>query len=357
MTKRLWKIHSWLGLISGIALLVIGITGSLLVFRNELDLLVNPDYVRMDLAAGERKPLDELVTRVRATLPNHEVTGWLLPRETDLADLAYVTRHGENEPRIAFVNPRTGEIRGGTTKWNATLSGWLLELHYSFFADHAGVFIVGIFAVILCLLGLTGLWLYRDFWRNFFKLRWRASARIFFSDLHKTIGITSVAFNLILGFTGAYWNLPDAIGHFISGEAEEPTVTRHFYSDTVSFDKLIAQATKKIPGFQPTYLSLPEDTNADIVVYGAATSNPFRSDYGSFVSFDAQTGALKTATDIRQSGWWAQTTDAFYPLHFGSFGGLPVKILWCLGGLAPGLLAVSGSVIWWKRRQRKSVSL
>jgi len=61
-------------------------------------------------------------------------------------------------------------------------------------------------AAVLCLLGLSGVWIYRDFWANFTRLRWRASRQIFLSDLHKTAGITSVVFNLILGFTGAYWN-------------------------------------------------------------------------------------------------------------------------------------------------------
>ena len=44
-------------------------------------------------------------------------------------------------------------------------------------------------------------------------------------------------------------------------------------------------------------------------------------------------------------------TDSFEPLHFGTFGALPVKILWCLGDLAPGILAITGYILWWKRKR------
>lgn len=356
MTKRLWQLHSWLGLIAGIGLLVIGLTGSLLVFRIDLELLVNPDFERVDNRAAERKSLDELIGAVRRALPQSELTGWVIFTEPNLPDLAYVTRRGETESRLAFVNTCTGEIRGGGQKWNRTVSGWIYELHYSLFAGHLGVFVAGVFAVMLCFLGFTGLWLYRDFWKSFFKLRWRASRRIFFSDLHKTIGIASVAFNLILGFTGAYWNLPHAIGELVSGQESEPAVEGHFYNEGLSFDKLIEESEQKIPGFRVTYLSFPVKANEDIFVDGRASSNPFRSDYGSVVAFDAQTGRLKSASDIRQAGWWTQIADAFYPLHFGTFGGLFVKVIWCAGGLTPGLLAVSGFAIWWRRTRSRKTS-
>jgi uncharacterized iron-regulated membrane protein len=81
-----------------------------------------------------------------------------------------------------------------------------------------------------------------------------------------------------------------------------------------------------------------------------------RSPYGSDVSFDAQTGSLLAVNDVRRAGLWTQIEDAMGPLHFGTFGGLPVKILWCLLGLTPGTLAMSGFLIWRARRSRASQS-
>ena len=69
------------------------------------------------------------------------------------------------------------------------------------------------------------------------------------------------------------------------------------------------------------------------------------------MTFNSQTGAFEDLLDIRTSGLWNQISDAFMPLHYGTFGALPVKILWSIGGLAPGILAVTGFLLWWKRKR------
>jgi len=357
MTKRLWQIHSWMGLIAGIGLLVIGVTGSLLVFRNDLQALVNPGMLRVEPSSRGRLGLDRLLAGVVERFPDHEVTGWQLSGNPRLADMAYVVRHDTHDWRLVTVNPFTAQVLAGPMETSDTLVGWLLELHYSFFGDHVGMLVAGLFAVLLCLLGLSGLWLYRDFWRHFLRLRWNRSARIFLSDVHKQVGILTVVFNLVLGFTGAYWNLPHAISHLVHGEPES-TVPGRLYSQAISLESLAAAAVTVLPGLRPTYVQLPYEEGGEIRLLGRVpSSNPLRSDYGSSVAFDPQTGALKSVSDIRNAGAWEQITDTFYPLHFGSFGGGLVKALWCLGGLAPGILAISGFLIWRKRTRRNPATI
>jgi uncharacterized iron-regulated membrane protein len=353
MSKRIWQIHSWLGLVAGLGLLVIGVTGSLLVFAKELETLFNPEFMRVEAGAGPRLPLNELLRATSEALPDYEITGWLIRHdEPELADVVYAIAHGSDQWRVATVDPYTGRVLASPRENTATFTGWMLELHYMFFADHAGMLVTGVLAVLLCGLGITGVWLYRDFWRNLFRLRWRASARIFFSDLHKAVGIASVAFNLLLGFTGAYWNFTHVIGEWIEGEHEQPVVTGRMYADQISLDALVAEGARRIPGFRANFISLPSEPKAGFTLWGrVASGNPLRGSYGSTVTFDAQSGDFEAASNINEAGWWKQFVDMFEPLHFGSFGGWPVKIIWCLAGLAPGLLALSGTMIWWKRRK------
>jgi len=343
-----------MGLIAGLLLLVIGLSGSALVFRDELQLAATPQSLRVE-PTGSRRSLDSLLAAVNQSLPDHDITGWLMRREPHIADLMYARKHGARDVSVLTVNPFNGQILGGPQDPGGTLTGWLLELHYTLFAGHFGVFVAGLMALLLCLLGLTGLWLYRDFWGRFFTLRWRSSARIFFSDIHKMVGISSVAFNLVLGFTGAWWNLSHALGHLVEGDHEdEPPPGRYRFSVHLSLDTLAARSGEILPGFRPGYVSLPDGPEPGIVFYGrVASRNPLRSDYGSSVTFDAQSGKAQSSNDIRTAGIWAQLSDMFYPLHFGNFAGLPVKILWCMGGMAPGVLAISGFVIWWKRGSRR----
>jgi len=350
LKKRLWQIHSWLGLIAGLGLLVIGLTGSLLVFHEEIDTARLPHLLRVQPTPAGRLSFDVLLAAVEKAKPGETVTGWRLASAPDQADQLYLQRTGEKDLyRIAFLDPYSGEVRGDSPLVTRTLAGWLLEVHYSFLAGHTGVFIAGLFAFLLCVLGITGVWLYRDFWRAFFTLRWGRSLRIFCSDLHKMIGISSVAFNLILGFTGAYWNLTHVIGEWIAGEPPGPAA--EVTAARPSLDVALAAAQKAFPDFQLTYISPPP--SGEMMFYGRVTpGNPFRSDYGSTISFQLPEGTLREVTDIRKAGAWTQFVDAFTPLHYGTFGGATTKVLWSLFGLAPGILAVSGFLIWRSRYQK-----
>ncbi len=355
MRKRLWQLHSWLGLVAGLGLLVIGVTGSLLVFRDQIEALLNPALIRVGTPDAPRLSLDALLARAQSQLPTHEITGWTLRESTerDYADFVYVIDHGSDQWKVATLDPTTGRILATPRAYTATLSGWLLDLHYEFFADHVGLAVAGLFAVMLCLLGITGVWLYREFWKNLFTLRWRRGVRILFSDLHKFTGITTAVFNLLLGFTGAYWNLTHVISEAVNGEFHQPKMERRLYSPQLSLDGLTADAARRLPGFQPHFISLPSTPAGGITFYGAVEPrSPLRSPYGSTVGYDATTLAHTAITDVRTASVWLQGVDAFRPLHFGTFGGLPVKILWSLGGLAPGVLAVTGFAIWYSRRRR-----
>jgi uncharacterized iron-regulated membrane protein len=350
MKRLIYLTHSWLGIIAGLALLVIGLTGSILVFKREIDQWMSPGLVLSSDPSGARLPHDEYFKLLQSNLPDQLIAGWGMATEKGLADAAYVIPVGTTEGRMIYVDPATASPRGS----GETVGDWLLKLHYSFFADHVGEFLAGLFGVVFCLLSITGVIIYRKFWMNLFRLRWHMSARIFFSDLHKMVGISSTVFNLLLGLTGAWWNLSHLLAH-ATEEAPEPvvkTVARH-WSDGVSIDRLVAAARETLPGYQANWISLPREHGGDVMMFGATEGQGvLRSPYGSTVVFNGETGDLKSATAARDAGLGEQILDAFRPLHFGNFGGLPVKILWCLGGLAPAALAISGSILWWRRKNR-----
>lgn len=353
MRKRLWQFHSWLGLVAGLGLIVIGLTGSLLVFHDDIEAWLNPEIISVTPTPAGRLPASALLAAANRQLPGHEVAGWLYQLdEPGQADLLYVRKHRAPEWLIATVNPYTGEMLAGPRLGTTTFTGWMLELHYAFLADHTGAFIAGLFGLGLFLLGATGVYLYRDFWKNLFTFRVGRSARILFSDIHKFIGITSVAFNLILGFTGAYWNLTHVIGEWIQGhDDDKPASSVRLYAEPLDLDALIADTAQRIPGYRAGFVSLPSEEGWPITFYGQAPGHFLTGPYGSTVNYDAQTHAFKEAHDIRQAGLWARIADTFTPLHYGTFGGLTVKILWTLGGLTPGALAITGFILWRLRRR------
>jgi uncharacterized iron-regulated membrane protein len=355
MNKRLWQIHSYMGLIAGLGLLVIGLTGSLLVFPNQLEEAAQPGMFLAKSKLSIRLPLDVLVKGVEKNLPDHEISSWAFASEPRAVDWVFVVKHGRRERRLVTVNPYTGAILGGPMDGSRTVVGWLMELHYTFFARTIGILLAGILAVLLCILGLSGFWIYHDFWSNFIRLRWRASRKIFLSDLHKAVGISSLAFQLILGFTGAYWNIPSAIRQFHFGNGLPPEFPARHWSRNISLDALLQRARDALPGFDPVFIGFPAAAGAAIQILGHVGS-PFRGDYGSVVTFDPQSGAVKGTREIRKADLWTQITDTFRPLHYGTFGGIFIKLLWCAGGLTPGLLAITGFLIWRQRQPRNVLS-
>ncbi len=360
MRKRLWQLHSWLGLIAGLGLIVIGLTGSLLVFHDDIEAAINPELVTVTPTPAGRLPAAELLVSAERQLPGYSVAGWLYQLdEPEKADLLYVRKHGSPDWLFATANQYTGEILASPRLGTETFTGWILDLHYQLLADHTGLLIAGLLGLALFLLGVTGIYLYRAFWKNLVTFRWNASRRILFSDTHKFIGITSVAFNLILGFTGAWWNLTHVIGHWIEGHDEEkPAAAVRYYAEPLNIDALIADTDKHIPGYLPRFVSLPsEEGGWPVTFYGQAPGHFLTGPYGSTVSYDPQTHVFKESYDIRQAGLWSRIADTFTPLHYGTFGGLPVKILWCLGGLTPGALAITGFVMWRLRRRQTRTSV
>jgi uncharacterized iron-regulated membrane protein len=144
------------------------------------------------------------------------------------------------------------------------------------------------------------------------------------------------------------------IGEELQGTPEPSPMERRLYADSLSLDAIVADAAQRLPGYRANYISLPWAAGGDVTLYGSfSDAGPLRSPYGTHVAYDSQTGIHKSTFDLRTAGAWAQAVDAFTPLHFGNFGGLPIKLLWCLGGLTPGVLAVSGFIIWQQRRRKR----
>lgn len=351
-TKTIWKIHSWLGLLAGIPLVIIAFTGSVLVFKDEINAQLIPDRVIVAPTEAGALSLDARISALQTALPEHEVAGIAFYPQPERADFVYVIEHGTDEWLHVFQNPYTTEVLGKPRSTDSELMGWFLELHYTLLAGEIGVAICGVLAVLLCLLGITGFFIYRKFWKNLFTLRWRASARVLTGNLHKRLGVISAPVFMILGLTGAVWNLLHVFEELQHDHHDEVPPAQHlFYNKGLSFDKMAGEAIDYIPEFNLRYLSFPWEAGRPIRYYGEfIRQSGLRSPYHSTVSFDAETGIYQAHARIDEAPVVHQIYDTFTSLHFGTFGGWVTRVFWCVLGAAPGYLALSGFFIWWKRR-------
>ncbi len=352
--KTLFKLHGWMGLFAFIPLLVICVTGSILVFKYELESVLRPHMVTVT-EGEQRLSFDTLKNNVNSKFKNYEIVGWVLFQNHERSDVVYLMPKGTENWQHIYVNSFNGAILSSPVAKDEYISDWLLELHANFLLNDTGLVITTIYSILLIFLGITGLMLYKKFWKTLFKIRWQARRILFFSDFHKQVGFFSAPIFLILGITGGYWNIAHLVHeyeHHNSGDAF--VMQERLYNDAVSIDAVVQQATDRFDNFTPTYITFPYEGDVQFTVYGDVNSrNPLNSEYASSATFNRQSGEFMSSFDIRSAPFLHVFLDSFRPLHFGLFAGLPIRILWCIAGLMPLILSITGVYMWTVRRKKK----
>lgn len=356
MRKTLFKWHSYGALIALLPIFIISVTGAILVFKVEIDTLLRPQH--MTISADEqtqRVSLDSMMEQVLLANPDYELAGWEIFDNKWRSDAGYLKMRGTDDWYKVYVDQYQGLLLSEPQPMDHYLTDWLLELHYTFLLHVKGAMVGATAAIIMLFLGISGIILYRRFWANFFTLRFNAAKRILFSDLHKLVGILSSPVLIIIAFTGGYWNIAGIL-HEMEHEAEgHHYIQKPYHSPDISFEQLMQQAEQTIASYKAGYLAIPHEPDKQITFYGAVdSSNPLNSEYASTVTFDKITGELIRHTDIRQASGLHVFVDSFRKLHFGYFAGLPSRILWCILGLAPLLLGITGLVLYLIRKGKVS---
>ncbi|WP_144212371.1 PepSY-associated TM helix domain-containing protein [Shewanella donghaensis] len=359
MRKTLFKWHSYGALVAMLPLLIISITGSILVFKVEIDSLLRPAHMLVNASdTSPRVNLDTLMATTLKANPSFELGGWELFDDKQRSDAAYLIKRGTEDWSKVYINQYSGDLLSEPQSMDHYITDWLLELHYSFLLHTNGAIVGFVAALMMLFLGISGIILYRRFWAKLFTLRFKAVRRILFSDIHKFIGILSSPILIVMAITGGYWNIAGIL-HEVNEHAdgEHIYITAPLHSPDISFEALRLQSSTEIESYRAGYLAMPHEPDRQISFYGEVDSNnPLNSEYASMVKFDRATGSLISKQDIREAGFLMVFLDSFRKLHFGYFGGLISRIIWCIVGLMPVLLGFTGLYLYWTRRSLKQAS-
>ena len=355
----IFTLHRYLGLTVGLMIIIVGLTGSLLVFEQDVDRwIIAQQYGAITPQAAQVSP-ESVMNTIQARYAARKELKLFRIYVPEAADVPYVGQLATtNDQRTeVFINPYTGAVLG-ERQTGKTPIGIMLQLHVSLMAGETGAIIVGIIALLLCILSLTGLLLWPG-WRKLiagFKIKFDAHPKRVNFDMHKVAGITAAVFLLFTGFTGFCWNF---------GSFTEPII----YAVTFT-PKLPDITSKPIPGQSP--LSLTKQLSiADSTLPGAITKSIYFPDkpeealqirkklpqetesYGnSNVYLDQYSGEVLRVDNALQMRLGDRVLNYFTPLHYGTFGGLPTRILYVFVGLAPLTLFITGFAMWWYRKRR-----
>jgi uncharacterized iron-regulated membrane protein len=353
--KTAFRWHRWLGLASGLLMLVIGTSGAIAVFKAELDWLVTP-ALRATHPAGPRPTADAFAATLAAAYPRSSLDSLELAPAAGFAHRATI-RTATGVAREVFLDPATAAVRGDrgiSGGYFSSLHNFVRQFHVRLLMGAWGRVFVGVFGVVLALSCLTGLYVYRRWLAGLWRLRWRgltAPARA--RELHKWVGLWALLFNLMIAVTGAVLGLENlAAGidrHWLGRPPAAAALPRATAAGTpLAPAALVARAEAAFPDLHATLLALPRRAGDPAIVRGDAGVLIARQQ--NHVVLDPVSGAVLAVADRRQATGWARVYLALDPLHFGYFGGYTVKALWLLLGLTPGLLSVTGFWLWWRRR-------
>lgn len=354
--NRLFVLHSWAGIVTGLLMFIVCFSGAVVVFKNEIDLWANPSLAQLPRSAPPA-PLDAVLGQLQARYPGAMVETIALPDAVNPSYFAYVRERGapaSTRTKVALRSD-TGAVVGPV---DSQLGQYLRMLHvFLFFGPR---WIVGFLGVAMLVLIGTGIVIHRKILAELFTQRWGRSFRVVMSDLHKSAGIWGLGFHLLIAATGAWMGLAPLFEQgyryvmtptgSAGAKAPRPALPA---PPLQSLDAMYATAQQAVPGLEARYVSLRRWTTAGAEVSFTGTLRGHLASTAR-VDIDAATGVPKKVHDPRTQGFWSMVDGLMEPLHFGDFGGLALKWLYFVLGMTPAFLSISGTLIWLDaRRQRR----
>ena len=216
LRRALFQVHLWTGLAIGLYILVLSVTGSVLVYRNELDryfATVRPAYD----AKATRLTTDQLRAAAERVYPGWEITrvGDTITRRNPTIEI-WVERSGEKRERL--FNPYTGADLGDSVTQGEYFVLWLARLHDELLFDRPGRYWNGMLSLVMTVLVVTGLvvwWPGSGRWKRSLQIKWSSGWRRFNWDLHGAVGFWLFLFMLMWGISGFYLGVPEPFSNFV----------------------------------------------------------------------------------------------------------------------------------------------
>lgn len=354
--RAVFNLHLYIGLTAGLFVVLSGLTGSMLVFREEIEELMHPELM-VTAVRGERVPVQAVLDTAKRAYPEDSLVSMRMPRT---AQQTYVLKMNDAHGLSVYADPYSGEILGAHRQED-TLMGWIALVHTELLMGEGGKTILGISALLLICMSVTGfiLWWPPDgkFSRGF-KVHWHAPWKKLAFELHRATGIYTVMFFLLIAFTGVSLVFNKTIAEFTNFLTASPPRPVPPLSDsqraersTLSVDDLLRQADRILPA-PTTWVNFPRTPEAPLVVRKKLPEEPHPNGR-SFIYFDQYAGEVLLIENALAAPTGTRIYNTLYPIHIGVIGGLPTRVLQVMIGFSPLVLFATGYLIWGNRRKVK----
>ncbi|KFE48240.1 PepSY-associated TM helix domain-containing protein [Pseudomonas congelans] len=366
-TVRRWSIvHTWSSLICTLFLLMLAVTGLPLIFHHEIDHLLGdaPHYKEMP-ADTPRLDLEQLARAAEAHRPGEvmQYFGWDDEDPNGVMAITAATAGTEpNSSHTFALDARTGEALEMPSA-NGGFMMVMLRLHVDMYANLPGKLLLAFMGLLFVVAIVSGTVLYAPFMRKleFGQVRVNKSTRTRWLDLHNLIGVVTLTWALVVGVTGvisacadlliASWR-NDALATMIAPYKDAPPLTQR-----APATRLLEIAESAAPGMQADFIAFPGTRFSSEHHYAVFLkgNTHLTAHLATPVLIDAQSLQV---TAVVERPWYMDALGMSQPLHFGDYGGMPMKILWAVLDVLTIIVLGSGVYLWWvRRRAARSVSV
>jgi len=371
MRKLLVFAHRWVSLLAGLLLVLLGLTGSLMVWQAEIDAALNPRWFATDTTCpASHRPVADVLAVLARDAPQARAAIVLAPQRAGAAYQVWERRDAATGwRREHFIDPACGVYlgsrdRGALRMDRAHAIPMLYELHSKLLSGATGHIVVGAGGLVLFGLAVSGVWLAwprgggLSAWRRVLGVKATASrARLWF-DIHRAVGMWLAPLCLLLTMTGAAMVFDDQaralVGMVLPLQTlpkmpKAPSTTKlRDAPAALAPDDWVQRAQHEFPAAQWSRLTLPSGNGTVVEVRLLQRAEP-RTDTGSTRVRLGSDGQVVARHDPLQAPAGNRLLDWVFPLHSGEALGLAARVLWSLFGMVPALLLGSGVWLWWRR--------
>ncbi|GAA4163891.1 PepSY-associated TM helix domain-containing protein [Chryseobacterium ginsenosidimutans] len=376
------KLHLWFGLSVGIIVFIVSLTGTMYVFKDEIQGILRKDAVYVKVETITQNPLSIEVLKEKVSMEVNEkypVSSVEIPLDKSRSyEFLYYEKDKKawnyfDEVKInklIYVNQYTGQILGIYNE-KYDLFPILKAIHWSLLLNSDwGKYVVGIPVVLFIIMLITGIILWwpqnKRMRKGRFSFDWKnvKTWKRKNYDLHNILGFYASFIALLLSLSGIYFAYPwvkSAFNITLSGSLELPKEKEIKSPDSLltknnSVFDITAQETRKLYAESSSF-RIPlngknkkgkELKNIPVTVYGEDGKFAIRNQ----LVFDKYSGKLLSNKPHQKLNNAEKYANANYDIHTGSYFGIVGKIIWFITGLICTSLPVTGFLVWLGKKKK-----
>ncbi|MDQ6759934.1 MAG: PepSY domain-containing protein, partial [Acidobacteriota bacterium] len=316
--------------------MVVGLTGSLLVFIPELRRVEVPGWTKV-VPTARALPIQTSVDRLLAERPGDRLFSMSWEFKPDWAlNLRTVAPNGDRIHN--FVNQYDGTLLASVNYHHSKLQ-WFYDLHADLLTGGSGRKVNAWFAFLLATCATLGLllwWRGIRYWKLGLEYRTQASWKRQSWDLHNLGGFIFYLPLLLLSLTGAYYAYEPEFGRVISAMTGGPSTIpppklQQSNDPWRPLDEIAKNALDALPGSTLSMINFPQKPGQAMSLRLKLPSDLHRIGLN-WVYLDPMSGHVLRLDRFREQPLGVQLMRLMTPVHYGTIGGYATRILWIMAG-------------------------